>query len=98
MTPSDLAQVSAGLASRGSGWGGGGVGGQEGWGAGCACRKVGKKTSTLDSIVPLSVILPLPDLRKIADKQILQEFCPPFFCPLLSGLFAAGSSWMQRAV
>lgn len=74
-----------------------GMGRQEGWGAGCACRKVGKKTSTLDSIVPLSVILSLPDLRKIADKQILQEFCP-LFCPLLSSLFAAGSSWMQHGV
>lgn len=43
---------------------------------GCSlCRVVGKKTSTLHSIVPLSVVLLLPHLRKIADKQILQVFC-----------------------
>lgn len=91
MTPSDLVQVSTGLASRGS-CGGGGGGGRM---VGCSlCRKVGKKTSTLHSIVPLSVILSLPHLRKTADKQTSQEFCL-HHPPLLS---AAGSSWMQDAM
>lgn len=77
MTPSDLVQVSAGLASRGSG------GGTGGWGAGCACRKVGKKTCTLDSIFPLSVIPSLLHLRTIAGKQISQGVLFPFSSPVV---------------
>lgn len=71
MSPSDLMRVSAGLASRGRG-------------VGCACRKVGEKTSTLHSIAPRLVVLSPPLVRKRADKQISRGAFSPFSSPLSS--------------
>lgn len=65
--------------------GGGREGGRGGvgWGAGCACRKVGKKTSTLDSIVPLSVILPPARPEKGSSQTDIAGVLSPLLSPVV---------------
>lgn len=97
LTPSDLAQVSAGLASRGSGWGGGGEGAG---GLGCRLRLQKSRKENEHFRFNCSPFGDSSPARSEKDSRQtdIAGVLSPFFCPLLSGLFTAGSSWMQRAV